>query len=78
MEAWEVDFGFCLPIPSTHPSLCLLPAGAVHTAAWVSGVAQGHRRPVMTGKGSKITQDQCCSIGVGCLLFGPCLPKQIL
>lgn len=32
----------------------------------------------MTGKGSEIAQGQCCRPGLERLLFGLCLPKQIL
>lgn len=62
-----MDFGFCLPIPFTLP----LPVPSLsqchaHCCLVVSGVVQGHRRrPVMTGKGSKITQGQRYSGGRG-------------
>lgn len=32
----------------------------------------------MAEKGSEIAQGQRCSVGVGCLLFGFCTPKQSL
>lgn len=56
------------------------PQQALRALLWmvVSGVAQGHRRrPVMTGKGSEIiTQGHRCSVGVECLLFGPCCQSR--
>lgn len=70
-----------LPIPSLPPSPWTFPQlvqDCAHCWIVVSGAAQGHRRPVMTGKGSEIAQGQCCRAGVGHLLFGLCLQEQIL
>lgn len=73
-EAWDMDFGFLSAYP-LHPSP---PCSSSLASPDFPPAGPGHCWTVMTGKGSEIVQGQCCRPGLERLLFGLCLPKQIL